>query len=1225
MKRMLFALEKKYFKLLLSITLVVSLGFSLAWSLSAGYISLEDSLYRYVDDYAYPDGYITTEVTTTDDAEKLLSIDGVQSCDTRLCADTLMKTSDERYFSVRVFSYSETEKQGFYCWSDYSGDNDGIFVEYNFASSNGISAGDTLSFRIRGEYLDYVVQKIVSRPETLSAKITDNAWGLNYDFGYIYAPVSLLREEYEKDYREAKNKIDDKSDKLSKEKDSAQKLLKDKQKELEDAKKLLAEKEKEYLTSEAEAKEAIAELEETKEELLASLDELNEKKELINDGYQAADETLDSLTEQYDKLKEAQAALDELDQAKQKLNDTRSLLTGSDIKEIIRLLKLLPGGMKISEIISDAEKLSEYLAILKDNGFSYNISATIKKLEARIQEFEAQVDEDLAYLNSQEVKELIDRIASGSTSEKDDYSELIDLLKRYSVITDTDLSKLPEYYQTGLTRLTALREKYNELEIDRIIDLFKEVETDRSAEQALKSIASVKAQLSSLSDDTDIGQLTVTETLSLYEKSLDEIDKGIETVNKSRKTILSQLNSYGIDEASLSASIAKLKDGIATAKQTKADLAKALEELNNSVKKINSGIEEIDDAIEEINEQLSDGKSQLESAEKEIADSEKQLKSASGGLKEFADLEEELKRAYAKLGENEGYEKLCNQFLLYLDDDADAKIVMEKAKSALDGVKVKSSYVFEDSPVNTRIRNNLDPIHSLMLILPSLFFAVALTVVFLFMSMIINQSRREIGIMRALGISKASIRVLFAAIGVGVSLGGVIIGSGIGYLLLRYIGGYFAPFFPLPEFYYHFNPAGYLIGAAACAFVCLSATLLSTVRISRITPKEAMSRQTQTTAHIPAVIARLMRRFSPMMKFSVTSLLRNKGRFLFSTFCVAASVMFIFASISFIKSKNFIIDQTFDQRIHYDCQILLKDKPSAELMSAIEKLDGVSGVEEVLVYEIALTSQQENIVRDVTVYAMRPQNTMIGVYGSTGEELTVEPGGFIIERHTAQELGVFDGDRIIADEVEMPVSGVSDQCVGRVHYIALSDAEKFGEPDLGCILCQFDGDPRRSLLALLAEDNSYLYTVFTDNMFTYNKQLFATYDLAAWILIIFAVLTGFIIVLNTALTNLQEDKRELCVLRTLGFQHSEISRNRFSHSVLQLIFAYVLGLIPAILFTKSTLLSISTETEEFVYASGFPEVVIAAAIVFLYMVISHFAAMRSMKKWDPAEEIKDKE
>ena len=135
MKSMLLAIIKKYYKLLLSVTLVISLGFSLAWGLSAGYISLEDSLYRYVKDYAYPDGYITTEVTSSDDAEKLLHIDGVQSCDTRLCADTVMRTSDGRYFSVRAFSYSEKEKQGFYYWSEYSGESDGILAEYNFADA----------------------------------------------------------------------------------------------------------------------------------------------------------------------------------------------------------------------------------------------------------------------------------------------------------------------------------------------------------------------------------------------------------------------------------------------------------------------------------------------------------------------------------------------------------------------------------------------------------------------------------------------------------------------------------------------------------------------------------------------------------------------------------------------------------------------------------------------------------------------------------------------------------------------------------------------------------------------------------------------------------------------------------------------------------------------------------------------------------------------------------
>ena len=438
MKRMLFAIVKKYFKLLLSVTLVVSLGFSLAWGLSAGYISLEDSLYRYVKEYAYPDGYITTEVTSSDDAEKLLHIDGVQSCDTRLCADTVMRTSDGRYFSVRAFSYSEKEKQGFYYWSEYSGESDGILAEYNFAASNGISAGDTLSFRVRGEYRDYVVKGIVSRPETLSAKISEDAWGLNYDFGYIYAPDSLLREEYEKDSKEAKKEIDEKSNSISKEKDSALNLLKEKQNELDQAKKLLSEKKKDYTKSEAEAKEAIAELKQTKETLLSSLYELTEKEDLIHDGVKTANDTLNSLKEQYDKLTQAKDALDALDQAEKKLNETRTTLNGSDITQMVRLLKLLPSSIKMSELFDGAETLSEYLSIMRDNGFTYDISASVSEAETFISEFEARVDDDLAYLQSSQVKDLIDQIAAGNPPQEETYSELIEVIQRYSAMTGTE-------------------------------------------------------------------------------------------------------------------------------------------------------------------------------------------------------------------------------------------------------------------------------------------------------------------------------------------------------------------------------------------------------------------------------------------------------------------------------------------------------------------------------------------------------------------------------------------------------------------------------------------------------------------------------------------------------------------------------------------------------------------------------------------------------------------
>ena len=76
----------------------------------------------------------------------------------------------------------------------------------------------------------------------MCARISDRAWGLNYDFGYIYAPVELLTKEYEKDYKENKGKLDKESLSYKSEKDSAEKMLADKQKELEDAKELFASK-----------------------------------------------------------------------------------------------------------------------------------------------------------------------------------------------------------------------------------------------------------------------------------------------------------------------------------------------------------------------------------------------------------------------------------------------------------------------------------------------------------------------------------------------------------------------------------------------------------------------------------------------------------------------------------------------------------------------------------------------------------------------------------------------------------------------------------------------------------------------------------------------------------------------------------------------------------------------------------------------------------------------
>ena len=115
------------------------------------------------------------------------------------------------------------------------------------------------------------------------------------------------------------------------------------------------------------------------------------------------------------------------------------------------------------------------------------------------------------------------------------------------------------------------------------------------------------------------------------------------------------------------------------------------------------------------------------------------------------------------------------------------------------------------------------------------------------------------------------------------------------------------------------------------------------------------------------------------------------------------------------------------------------------------------------------------------------------------------------------------------------------------------------------------------------------------------------------------------IVINIAQTNLLEKKRELCVLRTLGFQHNDISKKWFVQSFLQFIFSCIIGLPAGMLIAKYGLEKLSTSTREYIFANSINEYIFTIILVLAYVVISHFIAMSSMKKWDLVENVKDKE
>ena len=1214
MKRMLFPIIKKYLKLLISIMLVSAMGCGIMTGLSSAYISLETSLDDYVEEYNYPDAVITTDVTNRKKIDKLMELQSVSQINARLCGDTYIKSKEGRYLSVRVFSYNPDDMQKFHIWSQRdSNGRDDIFLEYNFAEDNNIKAGNTVSIKVDDEYRDYFVSGIVSMPETLSVQPTDDSWGVNTDFGYAYAPVRLLKDEYEKKYNDVKNELDDKQSELDKEWDKAQKELEEAEEKLNEAKKQLAENEKLFADSSAEAEEKLAQLLQAETELQSAKAELEDKRKQLDETKHTLQQTLSELEGNKDSLIQAVSGLEQIDDALKNIENITELMTGSGSSRFLDMMRAFPNA-ELSYVFDKADDIRNLVDIFQDYGFSYDVTDEVTDFSERLINYMDQAESDYIYINS-------DKVNNPSEEQKE---KIIKIIKRYHVYNEN--ASLEENIGNAREVLGFIHDIVEERNIYNTVSYLPVIGSDKKLKSLLSDIADMEIIIGELTEYTGQSVKTAGELVNAYDGIVSEMAQKTEELTAQRRQITDTLTEYGLTEDDIDDAPALIEEKLNEAKDGISQIDDGIRQIDEGLPEIESKLSEIADGKEKIIFELEKADKKLSDARDEISKNQKKFDDEMAkALDEFADLKQELEKAYSELEEGEGYEMFCNQFLVYFKDGTNPKTELERLEHILedDEINIKSSFIYEDSAVKKRIDTNLDPIETMSIFMPMIFFVITLIVVFLFMSLIIKQSRREIGILRALGFTKASIKALFCGVNLIVSLCSVLLGSVIGYFLMRYVGDYYTAFFPLPEFTFKINTGIYLLAVLLTIVTGQISTLISTGTISKILPSEAMSRPAPETADVPKLLQKLTAHSSPMTKFSVTTMLRNKKRFVFSVICISASVMMIFSSLAFITSKNYLLHQLYDERIHYDCQIFFKENPTDELIQEMNELKFVSDAQKMPYYQADIKFGGKT--KSAVINALDRKTQLVGVYDRYDKKIDIPQQGIILEKHIAEELGADIGDTVEINGISVKIAEISDQSISRFQYISHEAAEALGDVTLGSVICNISRDDEQKLLEFLTENDNYLYAVFTRLAYQGNEKIFKTYDLAAWIVIGFAIVIGLVIVINTAQTNLLEKKRELCVLRTLGFQHSEISRKWFVQSFLQFIFSCMAGLPIGIYIARTALQKLSTEGREYVFANSFNEYMFTILLVLSYIVVSHFIAMNSMKKWDMVESVKDKE
>ena len=272
---------RRYRKIMVSLVMIAALGVALMNGMFNAWESLDVSLKTYLTEYGIADASISADITDTDAAEKIRQVDGVANVIARLTGSSQVMTPSGNMLTAQIISMDKEDFLQLYHWEDSQEPaGDYILADYWFALNNGLSVGDELRIRTGDdEYRPFTVAAVVSAPETLE-RTKLNLGGKYYpDFGFLYAPVSLLETETEKEKSRMTAEWKEKEDEYLQAEKEFRESWDEGQAELTKAREELEKQEKDFNEKRTELKDQIRELTEGRARLILGRKELADAEE----------------------------------------------------------------------------------------------------------------------------------------------------------------------------------------------------------------------------------------------------------------------------------------------------------------------------------------------------------------------------------------------------------------------------------------------------------------------------------------------------------------------------------------------------------------------------------------------------------------------------------------------------------------------------------------------------------------------------------------------------------------------------------------------------------------------------------------------------------------------------------------------------------------------------------------------------------------------------------
>ncbi|MEW6348917.1 MAG: ABC transporter permease [Thermodesulfobacteriota bacterium] len=543
--------------------------------------------------------------------------------------------------------------------------------------------------------------------------------------------------------------------------------------------------------------------------------------------------------------------------------------------------------------------------------------------------------------------------------------------------------------------------------------------------------------------------------------------------------------------------------------------------------------------------------------------------------------------------------------------------------------------VHEETSVSV-LRDELYNLKVTATVFPAIFLGVAALVLNIIMGRMVAQHRNVIGTLRALGHSASTMTLHYLGHGVIVGASGGICGIAVGIWLQYAMLGMYKRFFAMPGIVPHTYP-GILVTGFLIALVC---AILGTARgvrqAARLEPAQAMHPPPPEKGGrvLPERIPFVWKRLSFRHKMMLRAIFRNPFRSMVSVTACAVATALIVATLCLHDSTYYMMDYHFMRISHEDLTVALRDPRGPGSVSEVAGMPTVSAAEPQLTVACEMTYGPH--VKRAAVTGLSDHARLTTPLTDSGKQLVIPDAGVVLTTKLAEILDVSVGDHVRVrpllgrrEETTVPVVKVIDGFLGlsaycHIRYLSTLVGEEWVTNAI--LASSFPGSWGTPLMPALKERPLVIsITERTRSLEQMHKTIGEFMGGFILVTIGFSGVIAFGSVLNSALVSLSERRREVGMLRVLGYRPGQVSRI-FSHeSFLLNGVGVVVGLALGVALAHLITVAYNTELYRFPVVIYPSRVAITAALMTAFVTAAQLIVHRMVKALDMLDVLKVRE